>query len=262
MSITKNPSSPAIVRRDMVTRLDNPITALRPAEAATLYGLDPTPPEIQLTPHNIEGQLDPRLALVLEPDSERSAAYRVLRHHVIAAARPQVIVVSSPNPGEGKTTVALNLALALAECGRAKVALVEAHVKRPQLSDIIGRLPAWCFGDQLVAHRSTPRLHWSLIDLATVGLHVAPLSPAIEKKQLVDGVAFTIAMEQLRLGGYDHIIVDTPPVLDSAEVNMMVDASDAILLVARARKSTARDLQRAIDQLATPKITGTVLVHA
>jgi Mrp family chromosome partitioning ATPase len=265
MSTNTNPSVPApipaIVRRDMKTRIDNPISALRPDQAAALYGADTTPPEIQITAHAIDGQLDPRLVLVLDPDSPRSAAYRVLRHHVIASARPQVIVVSSPNEGDGKTTVALNLALALVECGRARVALVEAHVRNPELSDIIGLPPPWCFGDQLLAHRALPRQPWSLIELAGIGLHVAPLSPTIEQTQLVDGLAFGIAMEQLRLAGYDHIVVDTPPVLGSAEVNMMVDATDVILLVARARRSTARDLQRSIDQLATPKVAGTVLFH-
>ena len=42
--------------------------------------------------------------------------------------------MSSPVAGEGKTTVAINLALALAECGRAKVLLAETHVRRPQLA--------------------------------------------------------------------------------------------------------------------------------
>jgi Mrp family chromosome partitioning ATPase len=263
---TTNPPTPlasTIVRRpEAKTRLDNPITALRSEHAAALYGTDAAMPEVQVRARALEGQLDRRLALLVDPDSERSAAFRVLRHHVIAAARPQVIVVTSPGAGEGKTTVAVNLALALGECGRAKVALVEAHVRRPQLSRLLGITPGWCFAEQLAAHRAQPHQPWAMIELAAIGLHVAPLARTVEPRQLLDGLAFGIAMEQLRLAGYDHVVVDTPPVLGSAEVNMMVEATDVILLVARARRSTARDLQRAIDQLATPKIAGTVLLDA
>ena len=46
---------------------------------------------------------DPRLALVIDPDSERSAAFRVLRHHLLEAGKPQVVIVSSPQRGDGKT---------------------------------------------------------------------------------------------------------------------------------------------------------------
>src|SRR4051812_46748799 len=96
------------------------------------------PPEIGLSQHHIppEEPLDPRLALVADPDSERSASFRVLRHHLLEVGRPQVVVVSSPLHGDGKTTVALNLALALAECGRAKVLLCDAHLRRPQIANV------------------------------------------------------------------------------------------------------------------------------
>jgi Mrp family chromosome partitioning ATPase len=261
--VTTNPRIPRanIVRREAKTRLDNPLVTLRAEHAAALYPADARAPEIQVMKRKLEGALDRRLALLVDPSSERSAAFRVLRHHVISAARPQVIVVSSPDQGEGKTTVAANLALALGECGRAKVALVEAHVRRPALSRMLGITPGWCFAEQLAAHRDKPRQPWAMIELANNGLHIAPLSPTVEPRPLVDGLAFSIAMEQLRLAGYDHIVVDTPPVLSSAEVNMLVESTDVILLVARARRTTARDLQRAIDQLATPKVAGTVLVH-
>src|SRR6185369_2167201 len=191
---------------------------------------------------------DPRLALVIDPDSERSAAFRVLRHHLLEHGRPQVIIVSSPLTGEGKTTTALNLALALAECGRAKVLLAETHVRRPQLANIFRCVPPWCFAEQLAAHRNQPMLPWSLVDIPQLWLHVAPINPRIEKTQLLDAPAFAIAMERLRLAGYDHIVIDAPPVLGSADVNLMADAADAVLFALRARQSNTRDVRRAIDQ--------------
>jgi Mrp family chromosome partitioning ATPase len=218
------------------------------------------PPEIGLTQHHVpDDALDARLALVIDPDSERSAAFRVLRHHLLELGRPQVIVVSSAVPGDGKTVTAINLALALAECGRAKVLLAETHVRRPQLSNILGLTPPWCFYEQLAAHRHQPMLPWSLVEIPQMWLHVAAINPRIEKTQLLDGPAFAIAMERLRVA-YEHIVIDAPPVLGSADVNLMADAADAVILAVRSRRSTARDVRKAVEQLGSNKVVGTVLV--
>jgi Mrp family chromosome partitioning ATPase len=220
------------------------------------------PPEIGLTQHHLpEDEADNRLELVIDPDSERSAAYRILRHHLLEVGRPATIVVSSPQAGDGKTTTAVNLALALAECGRAKVLLVETHVRRPQLAGVFKFVPPWCFAEQLAAHRHQPLMPWSFIEIPQLWLHVAAINPRIDKTQLLDGPAFAIAVERLRMAGYEHIVVDAPPVLGSADVNLMADAADTVVLALRARRSTTRDLRRAVEQIGANKIAGTVLVQ-
>jgi Mrp family chromosome partitioning ATPase len=222
-----------------------------------------TPPQIDLTQHHLPDEdPDPSLVLMSEPDSERSAAFRVLRHHLLELGRPQVVIVSSPQTGDGKTTTAINLALALAECGRAKTLLVEAHVRRPRFTNIFKFIPPWCFAEQLAAHRHQPAMPWSLIDIPQLWLHIAAVNPQIAQTQLLDGPAFAIAMERLRLAGYDHIVVDAPPVLGSADVNLMADAADSVVFALRARRSTTRDLRRAIEQLGDKKIAGTILLEA
>ncbi len=220
------------------------------------------PPQIDLTQHHLpEDSIDPRLDLLIDPDSERSAAFRVLRHHLLEIGRPQVVIVTSPQGGDGKTTTAVNLALALAECGRAKTLLVETHVRRPQLTTVFQFVPPWCFAEQLAAHRHQPTMPWSLIDIPQLWLHVAAINPRTDQTQLLDGPAFAIAMERLRLAGYDHIVVDAPPVLGSADVNLMTDAADSVVFALRARRSNTRDLRRAIEQLGTNKVAGTVLLQ-
>lgn len=260
------------------TRVDNPLQAIKPESAAALFGKPTTvsaplvpaqkamvpgaaPPEVGLTQHHLPDEdHDRRLALVIDPDSERAAAFRVLRHHLLEVGRPQVVVVSSAKQGDGKTTVAMNLALSLAECGRAKVLLVETHVRRPQLATAFKFVPPWCFAEQLAAHRQQPMLPWSLVEIPQLWLHVAAINPRIEKTQLLDGPAFAIATERLRLAGYDHIVVDAPPVLGSADVNLLADAADAVLMVVKSRHTTTRDLRRAIEQIGANKVVGTVLV--
>ncbi len=257
------------------TLLDNPVPTLKVDHATIAMG-KPTvavgpqaraaaagaAPQIDLTQHHLPDEKpDPRLAMVIDPDSERSAAFRVLRHHLLELGRPQVVIVSSPQAGDGKTTTAINLALALAECGRAKTLLIETHVRRPAFTSIFKFVPPWCFAEQLAAHRHQPAMPWSLIDIPQLWLHVAAVNPRISQTQLLDGPAFAIAMERLRLAGYDHIVVDAPPVLGSADVNLMADAADSVVLALSARRSTTRDLRRAIDQLGTAKVSGTVLLQ-
>jgi Mrp family chromosome partitioning ATPase len=256
------------------TRVDGPMPTLK-IDTATVMNSRPTmmvapqakvmgagPPQVDLTQHHLPDQdPDPRLALVIDPDSERSAAFRVLRHHLLEIGRPQVVIVSSPQTGDGKTTTAINLALALAECGRAKTLLVETHVRRPQFTQIFKFVPPWCFAEQLAAHRHQPTMPWSLIDIPQLWLHVAAINPRIALTQLLDGPAFAIAMERLRLAGYEHIVVDAPPVLGSADVNLMADAADSVVFSLRSRRSTTRDLRRAIEQLGETKIAGTVLLQ-
>lgn len=261
------------------TMVSNPLSQLEPGTAAVLFGKQANatmvqtsqerprpagpPPEIGLTEHSLptDSRPDQRLAMMIDADSERSASFRVLRHHLLEVGRPQCVVVSSPRQGDGKTTTAVNLALALAECGRAKVLLVETHLRRPQLAGVFKFLPPWCFAEQLAAHRHQPNMPWNFIDIPQLWLHVAAVNPKIEKTQLLDGPAFSIALDRLRLGGYDHIVIDAPPVLGSADVNLMADAADTVLLAVRSRSSTTRDLRKAIEQLGASSIAGTVLVE-
>jgi Mrp family chromosome partitioning ATPase len=258
---------PVVSHVDPIARIDpgNAVFARPTALIAPQPKIAPDgpPPEIGLMQHHLpsDEEPDPRLSLVLEPDSERAASFRVLRHHLLELGRPQVIVVASARPGDGKTTVALNLALALAECGRAKVLLAEAHLRSPQLANVFKVIPPWCFSEQLAAHRTQPMLPWSFVEIPQLWLHVAPINPRIEKMQLLDAPAFAIAMERLRLAGYEHVVIDAPPVLGSADVNLMADAADAVVLAARARVSTSRDLRKAIEQLGANKVVGTVLVE-
>ena len=257
---------------EQLARLDPAATSTIPAASTGATGVvfgkprpvpAGPPPEIGLTEHALPADepLDRRLSLLIDPDSERSAAFRVLRHHLLERGRPQVVIVSSPRAKEGKTMTALNLALALAECGRAKVLLCETHLRRPQLAQALRLVPPWCFAEQLAAHRHQPMLPWSVIDIPQLWLHAMAINPRIEKTQLLDAPAFAIAIERLRLADYEHIIIDAPPVLGSADVNLMADAADAVVLALRARHSTSTELRRAIDQVGADKIVGTVLAE-
>jgi len=221
------------------------------------------PPQIDVVRHDLPEDMPPdrRLVLVRDTDSERAAAFRVLRHHLLERARPKVVAVSSPRDREGKTTTAVNLALALSECGRARVLLIDGNLRRPELAGLFRFVPPWCFAEQLQVHREQPLLPWGVVDIPALHLHVAAINPRRDPGRLLDAPAFAIAVERLGLGPYDHLVIDCPSVLGSADVNLIQDSADGVLLVTRRKQSTGRDLKQAVEQLMPSKILGTALLE-
>jgi Mrp family chromosome partitioning ATPase len=236
--------------------LGGQLTSAIAVEAAQNGGRTP----VWVSVHRQPNERDGRLILVREPDSARAAAFRVLRHRLAERGDPKTIVVSSPAPGEGKTTCALNLALALGECGRARVLLIEANLRTPQLAHMLGFLPPECFVEQLARHRDRPLEPWSVVEVFTPFLHVAAIRPQLTPRPLLDGAAITIAIERLKLAGYHYIVIDTPPVLGGADVNLIEGAADGVLMTAWSGRSCARGLRRAIEQVQAEKVLGVALL--
>lgn len=216
-------------------------------------------PKVEISHQPVHGDLDPRLHLLREADSPRAASFRVLRHRLAQRMDPQVIVVTSAEDGDGKTTVAANLALALGECERAQVLLVEVNLRRPDLATVFGIRPPSCFSDQITFHRDQPLAPWSVVQV-TPSLHVAAVAQHVSGRPLLDGPAIAYAISSLHRVGYDYVVIDTPSVLGSADVTLVEDCAHGVLLAARAGKTRGRTLRRAIEQLAPAKILGVALI--
>jgi Mrp family chromosome partitioning ATPase len=219
-------------------------------------------PKVWVATHKPAQDPDPRLILLREPDSSRAAAFRVLRHRLAERGDPRIIAVSSAEDKEGKTTCAANLAMALSECGRAKVLLIEANLRTPSMAALFGFLPPECFSSQLQRHRERPLEPWSIVEAFSPFLHVAAVKPGQEPRPLLDAPSFAIAIEMLARAGYDYMVIDTPSVLGSADVNLVEDSCDGVLLTTWARTSTGRALRRAVEQLSPAKVLGVLLLDA
>jgi Mrp family chromosome partitioning ATPase len=76
----------------------------------------------------------------------------------------------------------------------------------------------------------------------------------------LDALTFSAAMKRFR-GAFDYLVVDAPPVLASGEVNLIQDAADAIILSTRKGRSEARNLRRALDQVAPAPVAAVVLLE-
>ena len=205
---------------------------------------------------------DKRLIMINVPDSVRAASFRVLRHRLVERGDPRTIVVTSAEAGDGKTTCAANLAIALSEFSRARVLLMEANLRSPGLAELLGMRPPVCLTRQLEAHRQQPMMHWEVSPVINPLLHVLTVDPMqFKRPRVIDGPAFELAISQLKQVGYDYIVLDTPPVLGHADVNLLQDCADGVVFAMQARTSCTKALRRAIDQLTPSKVLGTVLLE-
>jgi polysaccharide biosynthesis transport protein len=177
----------------------------------------------------------PRVQLIVEMDVIVGECFRAIRTAVLLAAkqnnRSQVIAVSSPLPGEGKTTTALNLALVLAQQG-SRVLLIDADLRRPSLQRELGLSVGRREGlssalrsanDDAVITRSPVHKN----------LYFLPAGPQPEyPADLLGSTQMSIFLEKWR-NEYDFVIVDTPPILLVTDTVVLAPSVDGIVIVAR-----------------------------
>ena len=200
------------------------------------------------------------LPFIKNADSAVAASFRVLRHRLREADNPATIAVTSPSRHEGKTTCAINLAMALSEHGREKVLLLEANLRYPNLAAALGFSSPSCFGQQMASHLKSPLAPWEVVAAFFHNLHVLAVAPASIGQWRISAPGLKLAMDQLRASGYKHIIVDCPSALGSADVNVIEDTTDGVLLTARAGKTKAESLKKTVRHLAPANILGVVLM--
>lgn len=190
--------------------------------------------------------------------SPAASSYRVLVHRLERRGQPQVVAVTSARRREGKTTVALNLAAALAEKTDRRVLLVEATHLHPALGRGLGIDVPSSLDGQLERAAEPAPMTWITLELRP-GLEILAMAPTCAKGELAPPPAYRRLLEHARRR-YAHVVLDCPSVACAGEVSVVDDLADGTLLVARGGHTRARDLRAALAQLAPARILGAVLV--
>lgn len=188
--------------------------------------------------------------LITHTDVESSGAeaFRMLRTGLLfAGAERQLrtIAVTSPGPSEGKSTVAVNLASVLAQAG-SRVLLVDADLRHPVLHTIFKQEMRPGLSD-LVALGSEPAaavFATGLDRLYCLACGTIPPSPA----DLLTFNATRALLERLA-GEYDHVVIDTPPVLVAADTPIVGALVDTSIIVVRAGRTAQDALEDARDAM-------------
>jgi len=206
-----------------------------------------------------------RIELVAQhlPKSQMSEAFRALRTSILLSQAdhpPQVILVTSALPREGKTTAAANLAVTLAQLGDRTV-LVDADLRKPGVGRLLN------LGSGKYAGLSSYLAGVSSLDLVTVphpaipnlaAIPTGPLPP--NPADLLSSHKLADAITELRTK-YKFIVIDSPPVMAATDAVIISVQTDGVLLVVRSGTTPKAAFSRTRDLLSSVKchILGVVL---
>jgi capsular exopolysaccharide synthesis family protein len=234
--------------------LDN--TLKTPEEIAKAFGL----PLIGFLGEAEAGEDDESLIVVSEPRSAMAEAFRMLRTNLEFAAvdHPlRTILITGPEPGSGKTTVATNLALSIVQAGK-KVLLLDADLRRPRVHELLGISRSPGFTD---IFRETIELddairHWGDRDALSA---VTSGDPPPNPTELLGSPRTEKILAEIREAA-DVVVVDSPPfvVVDAAILAARVDG---VVLVLRPGRTTEQAVKAMLEQLerAEARLLGVVI---
>ena len=191
---------------------------------------------------------------------EFGEAFRSLRTSLVFSSGTtagRVVLVTSAQPLEGKTTTACNMAFALAMGGE-RVLLIDADLRRPGVTRTMG-LENTIGLSHLLTGQATPRQ--AIQQLATANLWV------MTSGQIPPNPSELLASERMktllntRNGWFDWIIVDTPPVLAVTDAVLLAPLASGVAFIIGSEMTPRRHVRRAIDTLMTghPRLLGVVL---
>ena len=177
-------------------------------------------------------------------------------------ARPRVLVVTSPSPGEGKTTVASNLAICLAEINR-RVLLIDADMRKPRVHKIFDIANRHGLSDLLRESGAIEQRGLSGFVSGTEipGLSVLPSgSPTHSIPNLLHSVR-TPELISCAKEEFDTVLIDTPPMMQISDARVLGQMSDAVILVLRAGQTTRGTAKAAAERFLEDgtRVLGTVL---
>ena len=172
----------------------------------------------------------------------------------------RVLVFTSPNPREGKTSSVCNLALATAEIRR-KVLIIDADLRRPRMHDVFAVSNDRGLSDILREELSPASLSGLIQKTVVDGVHVLPAGGTTEAAaHLLYSPNFEALIDGFR-SAYDLILIDAPPMLHMTDARVAGRLADAVVLVARSGKTTRDSLIASRDRFAEDRIPvlGTIL---
>jgi len=194
------------------------------------------------------------------PKSILSEAYRNIRTSILLSFSekpPKKIVITSPNPSEGKTTTVINTAIALSQTG-AQVLIIDGDMRHPRIHKIFNEengagLSNFLSGnsplDSIIKKTEVPNLYY---------IPSGPIPP--NPSELIGSKLFKVMMDSLGKK-FDHIVLDSPPALGFADSVILSTTVDGVILVVLGGKTPRETLQRAKEVLhqVNAKILGVVI---
>jgi capsular exopolysaccharide synthesis family protein len=194
--------------------------------------------------------IDGSLCVYHRPKSNLAEAYRGIRTALYFSTRGEghkVIQVSSPNPGDGKSTMAANLAVAIAQSGK-RTMIVESDFRRPRVHKLFGidreiGVTSVIAGE---AELSDAIQETGIENLYSLSCGPKPSNPS----ELLSSPRYGELIDLLR-EKFDYVIIDTPPLMAVTDPAVVATRVDGILLTIRISKRSQQDCVRSAELLAS-----------
>jgi non-specific protein-tyrosine kinase len=214
-----------------------------------------------------------RLITISHPRSPISEAYRVLRTGIqfsaVDAPEHSVIMVTSPNPSEGKSLTVGNLGVVMAQAGK-NVLIIDADLRRPRQHQVFGVSKNQGLTNLMLEYNvneneaATLSLFKKFIQRpgsVASGLHVLPSGPIPPNPSELLGSAKMRALLRKLSSQFDMIILDSPPALAVTDAVLMSTQTDGVLIVLDAGRTKKAHLQQVNELLneVGARVIGTVL---
>jgi capsular exopolysaccharide synthesis family protein len=204
-------------------------------------------------------QPDSRLAFHIEPDGIGADRIRYLRMRLRerwAAGKLRTVLITSPRPGDGKSTIALNLATALAEGGERRVLLLDGDFYRQTIVERLGVQPGIGLGECIEEDLDPVK---TMRRIEPLGWYCMPSGKASRNPtELLQSDALSGVVRKLR-GLFDWVVIDSPPVVPLSDAVLLSRHADASLLVVRAGRTPSDDIEQALALLGPKRVLGIVL---
>lgn len=191
----------------------------------------------------------------IHPTSAESEAFRTLRTALaLTDEHLRRLVVTSSEPGDGKTTVLANLAVCYAQSGK-RTLLIDADMRRPGLTNLfemrhLEGLSSILRHDVAVAESAVALMQPSGIEnLDVLPCGIRPTNPA----ELLAGAKFTELIDWT-MGVYDRVFIDSPPALATSDAAVIGRQVDGVVMVVQPEKNRRHAVMRAVDGLLSLRI--------
>jgi polysaccharide biosynthesis transport protein len=174
-----------------------------------------------------------------------------------AGAPPKTILITSSQPGEGKTTTAVNTAISLSQLG-ASVLLIDADLRRPAVHKAFKIPHSQGISNYLSSHTPLDQL---IVKLPIPNLYALPCGPIPPNPaELISSDRMKELLNELGQR-FDHILIDSPPMISVTDPIILSTMVDGLILVVQAGRSTRELARRARRELARAgaRVFGVVL---
>ena len=219
-------------------------------EALGVHALAHIPPMTHSIHSPRGGGVGGNVVTLTKPRSRHAEAFRALRTNLffLHDEDHQVLQITSPLPGDGKTTVAVNLAVSIAQSGKS-VLLIDADMRRPKVSEVLG-VPNGPGLSEVLQGKVELNDAISHFDLAP-GLRILTAGELIANpSELLTQPRFPALLDRLRRE-YDYVVMDSPPILAVSDPAVIAPRSDGVLVVLRIRRNSRDLASRCLELLST-----------